>query len=307
MVKKLSEDGFQRAKAYIFEHGRKVDQARFAYYFENGSADAVIEALAQYQNEDGGFGHGIEPDARTPASTAVASYTAFDILRAVDAPAHAPVVQNGILWFIQTYDHDRHRWEIVPPEVDQSPRAFWWEYAGTEEGFGGFAINPRACILGHLYHYRALVPSELLEGVSQALLDHLSRVDNELQMFDVVCLRGLVEANNVPDEVRNPVKQTLRRAAKVALALNPAQWGEMTFTPLTAAPTPDSVLHDLIADDVIDENLDYLIEHQQDDGTWLVPWSWEALDAEAWAQAHKDWKSIHAVENLHTLKAYGRL
>ena len=58
-MKQLTQPAFQKAKNFIMEHGRALDQRRFEYHFENGSADAVLAALAPYQNDDGGFAHSL--------------------------------------------------------------------------------------------------------------------------------------------------------------------------------------------------------------------------------------------------------
>jgi hypothetical protein len=54
---------YDRARAFIYRNARPLDIARFQYHFENGSKDAVLTALAAYQNEDGGFGHALGPDS----------------------------------------------------------------------------------------------------------------------------------------------------------------------------------------------------------------------------------------------------
>ncbi|MDI9482706.1 MAG: hypothetical protein QM315_05940 [Bacillota bacterium] len=54
---------FQKAKEYIYRKARPLDFTRWQYHFENGSKEAVLNTLSYYQNEDGGFGHALEPDA----------------------------------------------------------------------------------------------------------------------------------------------------------------------------------------------------------------------------------------------------
>ena len=68
-MKKLTQPAFQRAKNFIMDQGRALDQRRFEFHFEDGSADAVFAALAPYQNDDGGFAHTLEPDIRSPFSS----------------------------------------------------------------------------------------------------------------------------------------------------------------------------------------------------------------------------------------------
>lgn len=59
-------DVFQKAKEFIYRNARPLDLARWQFHFEGGGKEAVINALECYQNDDGGFGHGLEPDSWNP-------------------------------------------------------------------------------------------------------------------------------------------------------------------------------------------------------------------------------------------------
>ena len=57
---------FNKAKEFIYKNARPLDCARWQYLFENGSSENVLNFLAAYQNEDGGFGHALEADCWNP-------------------------------------------------------------------------------------------------------------------------------------------------------------------------------------------------------------------------------------------------
>lgn len=63
----LSKQAFETARSFLRTRARRLDQAVFEYRFEGGSASAVLDALGEYQNPDGGFGRALEPDLRTPS------------------------------------------------------------------------------------------------------------------------------------------------------------------------------------------------------------------------------------------------
>jgi hypothetical protein len=50
------------AKQFILQNARPIDLAVYKYFFDNGSNQRVIDELSKFQNEDGGFGNGLEPD-----------------------------------------------------------------------------------------------------------------------------------------------------------------------------------------------------------------------------------------------------
>jgi hypothetical protein len=69
----LTREQFDRVKAYVMREARPLDRQLFRYYFEGGDSDKVARELAAFQNEDGGFGHSLEPDFRLIASSSLAT------------------------------------------------------------------------------------------------------------------------------------------------------------------------------------------------------------------------------------------
>src|ERR1051326_6637015 len=59
---------FVAADRFLQAEARLLERRLFATLFLGESADGVVDALRGYQNADGGFGHGLEPDKRCPAS-----------------------------------------------------------------------------------------------------------------------------------------------------------------------------------------------------------------------------------------------
>ncbi len=298
----------QRALAFLAEHGRPLDRALHAYHFTGGDRAAVLAALAPYQNPDGGFGHALEPDVRTPASSAIATSHGLAILREVGAPADDPRVRRAVDYLLATFDPARRVWPIVPPEVDEAPRAFWWEYAESAANFGDFLANPRATLLGHLYHYAALTPAGFLDGVAGDVVAHLEARDDDIPMYDLFCYMELAGAPNAPEAVRRPIAARLRRVIPQVLETDSAQWAsETVFKPLAVAPAPDAPLAAAVPPALVDANLDVEIANQLADGSWPLGWSWAVLDADAWARAEREWKGHVIVLKLRTFRAYGRL
>src|SRR5947209_8251729 len=84
----------QAAGEFIRTNGREIDVALFEYHFGGGSRSAVIDALEHYQNGDGGFGHGLEPDITGPASNPFAIDLALSIVAEAAIPPESPMVQR---------------------------------------------------------------------------------------------------------------------------------------------------------------------------------------------------------------------
>lgn len=303
----LSQADLQAAKCYLFAHGRKVDQQLFAYYFEGGQAASVIAALVPYQNADGGFGHGLEPDLRTAASTAIATQQAFNFLRAVGAPSSEPTVQHAIEYLLATFDQAAQVWPIVGPEVEDEPHAPWWTYTNTPTNFGGFLANPRAALVGFLHDHHTLVPGDLLAGLTATVIAHLEAQPDQLDMHDLHCYLSLANSPCLPAADRARVVDKLQRASPQTIALDPDLWDGYVLLPLDAAPTPTAILAPTLDLAALAANLDLWIETQLPDGSWPLSWAWDFVDKDGWARAERDWKGYHIVQRLYTLHAYGRL
>src|SRR5271166_5335514 len=73
------------AAQFLAGSGRVLEKRRFDRLFGHGEAGPVRDAVAAYRNPDGGFGHGLEPDCRCPASQPAATEQAVRILDEADA------------------------------------------------------------------------------------------------------------------------------------------------------------------------------------------------------------------------------
>ena len=298
----------QKALDYLYTNGRPLDQRVYELHFGDGTVDAVLEAIAPYQNEDGGFGHAIEPDLRTPASSAIATSTAFGFLRGVKAPASNPVVQKAVNYYLDTFDTEKKVWAIIPPEADDAPRAFWWEYAKSEELFDHFLHNPRAAILGHLYAYAELVPADFLDELTEIQMAALEAIPvDEQDMFNIDCYVGLA-ATSLPDAVRTRLHAAIEPAIRQHATFDPdGELTEMSLVPLRIASSPDATFAYLFDEATLNANLDKDMAEQLDDGSWELGWDWSAINAEAWEMAKREWKGHVIVHKLKTFKAFGRI
>ena len=303
-MKQLTQAAFQRAKDFIMDHGRALDQKRFEFHFEDGSADAVLAALSPYQNDDGGFGHSLEPDIRTPASSAIVTTIGFQILREIQAPVDHILVRKGIQYFIDTYDEFQQVWHIVPPEVDGAPHAPWWNYESTTESFGRFLVNPRAEIVGYLHEFGDGVPTQLLKTLTTAVLEHLDSLPDEMEMHDTLCCVRLAETEALPG--RDKIWAKLARTATHGVARNTEQLTAYVLKPLWLVPSPESPLAAGLKAEV-EMNLDFEIGQQGEDGSWSPNFSWDDQYPEAWRSAKKEWQSRITVDTLKTLKNFGRI
>jgi hypothetical protein len=307
MTELLSRAAFDRAVHYLRHEARPLEKALYEYHFEDGPRTGVLAALAPYQNDDGGFGHGLEPDLQTPASSVIATITALGILRQIGADEDTPGLPAALAYLIDAYDVTTERWPIVPPEVEDAPHAPWWAYTATAENTSGFWANPRAAVIGYLQQFNRLAPTEFLAGARQAVIDDLMRYAQHMEMHDLLSFIVLLETPELPREDYEHMLDKLRRALPPSVSLDPTQWDEYGLQPLDAVPSPQSPLAGAIDEAIIAANLDYVIKHQAADGAWHPNWSWDFVDAAAWAESDRAWQGILTLNKLRTLRDYDRI
>ncbi|MBT3270280.1 hypothetical protein HN371_24255 [Candidatus Poribacteria bacterium] len=304
-MKMLTDRAMGKARAFMLDAARPLEQARLAFWLDGGGPDAVVHELAQFQNADGGFGHGLEPDLRTPASSALATTVGLQVLREIDAPADHPVVVGAIGYLVNAYDATRKAWEIIPEEADDAPRADWWNHANTDEAFGRFLVNPRAEAVGYLHQYGGSVPTEVFDELTEDMLSHMAGSAPRVEMHDFLCYLRLAETPGLPAVLQEPVVERLRGSVRHTVETDAKAWNGYCTTPLDVAPTPKSLLAGEFTREEIAANLDYLVTSQTRDGSWAPTWQWGRYPT-AWRQAKREWKGVLTVRALATLKGYGR-
>ncbi|HZC16887.1 MAG TPA: hypothetical protein VE309_09000 [Caulobacteraceae bacterium] len=301
MTVQLSNAGFHKACVFVEDEGRALDAALLRHGLGEGPAEAVPTALAAYQNPDGGFGHGLEPDLATPASSAVATSVALRFLRRIEADSGHPMVRSALDWLAASFDWDAGVWPIITAAVDEAPHAPWWAWsADLADGWNGFRYNPGAELLGYLYAWRADASPDLLNAAEARMRRTLADTETLEGAYDLKCAVRLAETKGLPDDLRQRLTDIVTRSV---LASDPA---DPHAAVLEFAPTPASPLAAALADR-IDAALDALIEAQQPDGGWLFFWDWSFVDAAAWTKAKRDWRGWITRDAVEALRAYGRV
>jgi hypothetical protein len=304
----LTRERYRRARDFMAERARPLERSAFEQAFEGAPAWPVLDELARFQNPDGGFGHGLEPDALTGASGALATGVALRYLAEVDAGPDQPLVRGAVRYLEQTLDPTTRAWRIVPEATAEAPHAPWWAQEGLEERFGDFALNPRADVLAQLY---ALGPAAD-EGWLDTLAEDVVRVAETrapggLEMHDLMGLVRLLDAPHLSPALRRRLLELTAPLAAASVGRTPAEWAAYGLRPLALAPRPEAALAGVLAEPLHAE-LDFLIDAQAEDGAWWPNWSWgDGADPDAWASSRTAWAGMLTLEALRRVRAFGRL
>ncbi|MFW6319526.1 MAG: hypothetical protein ACOC1L_05020, partial [Bacillota bacterium] len=130
---------------YLETHGRELEKAKYNYFFNGGSKDAIISALKSYQNNDGGFAHALEPDFTTEESNPIDTWTAIKTMRLLDLPKNHPLIIDTLHYLDQTPYNENGFYYYAIPSINDTPHAPWWHYNETRRIQG---YNPTASLVG---------------------------------------------------------------------------------------------------------------------------------------------------------------
>jgi hypothetical protein len=123
-MRNLSDKKFNKIKEFIFKNSRLLERKFFSYFFEEGNKEEVIKVLAAYQNADGGFGNGIEPDLLCPNSTAIGAETAMYYIDLLDYEENE-MTDQLFDWIIKEQNEEGYIYH-PPKSMYNYPFQEWW-------------------------------------------------------------------------------------------------------------------------------------------------------------------------------------
>jgi hypothetical protein len=282
---------FDAAAEFMAGHARVLDRRVFERLFQGGASEPVRDAVAAYRNDNGGFGHALEPDLRAAASQPAAVEMALRIMDAADAWDER-LVSGAIDWLVTVAPAEGGA-TFVLPTLSQEPHAPWWVPADGNP----VSLIQTGQIAGILYARDFTHP--WLPRATEVMWRGIGQLTepNAYEMFGVLAF-----LQHVPDRAR--ANDALKRVGPLLLdrglvALDPDAAGE-THSPLSFAPMPDSIARSLFDDATIEAHLNHLAGAQLDDGGWMFNWP-------AWSPAAEaDWRGFLTVDALRVLRANGR-
>lgn len=304
---------FNRARTFIYRNARPLDLARFQYHFENGSKDAVLTALAAYQNEDGGFGHALEPDLWNQQSTPFSTSCAISILKEINLSDCSHPILQGVFRFLSSgVGFCSKGWLQKMPSNNDFPHAPWWTYEQDRAGgfHTDFEYNPTAELAG--FCLRTLSSDRALWKTARRITaEALKKIrsSNEIERHELGCCCSLymdLKAADLHTEFQvSDLEEMLKFSVKSAIETNPEKWSGYVAKPSDFFNSRDSIFY---ADnkDIADYECDFIVRTQLDDGSWSIPWGWNDYPEE-WAISKNWWKAGGALLNLLYLKGMGKL
>lgn len=254
-----AEERVDAALRFLQEKKYPLGTTIVEHHWRDGSSTAVMDALAAYQNADGGFGKGLEVDITSPISNPFAARLAMHILLSLrDAPRRA-LVDDLAAWLRQAQNEDGD-WHFAK-EVYDAPLPPWFA------GWTFPSLNPACCVTGLAIRLSIATP-EMRERVAR-LFARLGTRDaartgdfyNVLPYVEYVPVADLGEGDAWLDAIAANIIDT-------AEAGNYADAGHFFEHVLGGGPE----IARRLPPEVMTRFGDALLDEQEDDGGWPSPY-----------------------------------
>lgn len=300
---------FEKARLFVYRSARPLDMARWQYHFENGSQEAVLNALSAYQNSDGGFGHALEADSFNPNSAPIQTWAAICILDEIKLEdASHPIIQ-GILRYLESgadFDGERKQWLNTVPSNNDYPCAVWWNYGdnGSE-----FKYNPTAALAGFivlfadkdskLYSFGCEIAKQAFEWYTENIPCEESHVTKCFaQLYEYLCRAN---ADIVDMEL---FRTAVTEQVSLNICKDVSKWNKEYVTlPSIFIMSKDSIFY-AGSEELVSEECRLIKECQLSDGSYNITWLWYN-DFKEYKIAENWWKSDLCIRNMRLLREFG--
>lgn len=283
----------EAARRFIYDDARLLERHRLAALFDDAPSKRVLDALRPYRNDDGGWGHALEPDQRAPSSQVSAALSALEVLAELGTaadPAVTPLVTETADWLASVALPDGRVPHVLASGAGY-PAAPWMSEP-SDDGLLTFAIA------AHLWEL----------GVNHPFLDAATawcwgQVGGEDPVggYTVMFALAFLDAVPEPDRVAAAVERL--RSALHEDGTIPVGGGidDERLRPLQLSTSPGAPSRALFSDAQISAELDRLEREQLDDGGW-------DFDFLHWSPGQTvEWRGIVTLGALQTLRLHGRL
>ena len=295
---KLSNANYLKARDFILTNARMIERRLFQFHFENDNPKGVYHAVYAYRNNDGGFGHGMEPDTASPESQPLFSVMALETLNEVGCLTKEIILEDFMPYFESiTTEKGGIPWMLRPKSNYPCE-----EHFKTVKEWA--ALSTTAPLLGILERFEINVP--WMKKAEEFVWDEFERIQDR-HVFCYLCVpRWLtfLEHTKSRDKAEKTIKHLkywISNNDVVCQDKTDDGWG-LYGKPhsINYAPSPDSLLYSIFTKETLESDLEALIGKQHEDGRWGT---WYGISE----GTKLEWAGIQTLSTLRTLKSYDKI
>jgi hypothetical protein len=271
------------AARFMAQHARLLDRRRFDLLCGAGDAVSMLGALEGYRNTDGGYGWGIEPDARSPESQPAGALHAFEVFAEAGPVTSSRAVE--LCDWLEFATLEDGGLPFARPVMDPAGCAPFWAGADSESS----SLHITAAVSSMAYRVAAHDADVAAHPWLATATDYcLGEIDALTETPHAIALMYILHFLDAMVDIHPEVELTLRRVACDHLPTTgsmPVAGGleDERLHPLDFSPYPDRPLRALIDPDAIAADRARWEAGQQDDGGWTVDFtSYSPIAALEW-------------------------
>jgi hypothetical protein len=262
-------DPLTAARSFMAGHARLLDRRRFELLFDGADAEPVLAALRAYRNRDGGYGHGLEPDLRSPESQTAAAFHAFEVFADV-APVTAPEAAELCDW-LDTVALPDGGLPFALPMEDSSGSAPFWAQADSQS----FSLQITAIVAAHANrvaaHDPAVAAHPWLARATRRCLAAIDALEAAPEPYELAFALRLLDAAHDRDPAAPALLARLGEFVPDDGRLQVVGGlPDETLWPLDLAAEPDRPARTILDEAAVATDLERLAGEQEEDGGWSV-------------------------------------
>lgn len=301
-MKRLNHEMFQKIEDNVFATARPLEIAKWKHLFCGGSKAEIESALIRYQNEDGGFGSGLEIDTVTHESSALCASEAIKLAQDYQLNMNHAWVRKLLSWLEKTAQGTPSFWDLVPPSLEDYPHMPYLKYRPDKQ------FTPHVCAI--------FAPALILHGTSsqRALGEEILKrcewfikTEQPSWHFEIMFLRRTYLELKASDYVFDEelYLHYIMRKVNADICEDENKWLKFVAMPLDLIQSP---AHPWYAGHEIgvEKNINYWIETLRDDGTWPYKESWDTSTPPL-CKIASNWAGYDAVKRVFLMQRFSVL
>jgi hypothetical protein len=291
----MPELKLKQAEDFIASNARLLDRRRMALAVGAGDPEATLAVLSGYRNPDGGFGWGLEPDSRAPASQPVAALHALEVFEEIAPQTSSLAV--GLLDWLDGIAFDGGAVPFAVPGAAYAGSAPMWGSADTKSP----SLHMTCVVLSIAHrvaqHDPAVAAHSWLRRATDWARSEIAALDAPREAIEFRFVLQLLDAL----EARSELERLAVHLPDDGIVAVTGGSPDEAMRPLDFSPEPGRPIRDLLSPPTIEAELDRLEAAQHDDGGWEVDWT-------HWSPAGElEWRGWATVRAVRTLRSNGRL
>lgn len=279
----------------VEEKGRTLDYYLIKNLFEDCS-EQVLDELLKYQNQDGGFGHGLEPDNQTPESSVLATDIAITILDDINSSSKEEVIKRVLKYYASMFNEKTRKFKFIPKSTNNYPRAVWWNYDDLDSWS---YFNPTPEVTGFMYKYKHLTDFPVEELMLEVKDNILSNYHDE-EEHSLYSVLKFYNWTGKPSELN----ELLEKEIESKITLKEEEWDKYSPQPYKLIEV-NGFLYERYRSDLL-RNAEYLIK-KSDNYIWYPEWQWFQFEEVFENEAKYQWMGYVTYERLKFLKSLDKL